>query len=69
MSQRKKLSGRGSMAHIPYSSEDHNRDKGFEVWLEEDRPEEWRCAFCEERTGFVSVGHPPGRHLSQAFTR
>ena len=56
------------LARTPGSSEWFIQEKGFEVWLEEGRPYEWRCDFCEGRTGFDMVGHPPGRHLPQAFT-
>jgi hypothetical protein len=51
------------------ASESLVREKGYESWLEDDRPEEWNCEWCKERTGWDAVGHPPGRHLPQAFTR
>ena len=67
MNEKKRPSG--GMAHVPHSSDDFATDKGYEIWLEDGKPQEMRCAFCERRTGFDMVGHPPGRHLSQAFTR
>ena len=60
---------RRKYAYIPYSSDDYIADKGYEIWLEEGKPSEMRCRLCEERTGWDAVGHPKGRHLSQAFTR
>jgi len=51
------------------ASESFVREKGYESWLEDDRPEDWNCEWCKERTGWDAVGHPPGRHLPQGFTR